>query len=103
MVDFWRQTHWIFRALFLGLTLLLLFMRLLPLNHSAGGLPGPDLLICLILAWIVRRPDFLPMPLIAGVILLATLILGWLLVRPLSWPFPSCPNTPAASPRCATG
>lgn len=75
MVDFWRQTHWIFRALFLGLTLLLLFMRLLPLNHSAGGLPGPDLLICLILAWIVRRPDFLPMPLIAAVILIEDLIL----------------------------
>ncbi len=75
MDDFWRQTHWIFRALFLGLALLLLFVRLLPLNHAPGALPGPDLLICLILAWIVRRPDFLPMPLIAGVILLEDLVL----------------------------
>jgi rod shape-determining protein MreD len=75
MGDFWRQTHWTFRGLFLALALLLLFMRLLPLGYAPGALPGPDLLICLILAWIVRRPDFLPMPLIMLVILVEDLIL----------------------------
>jgi rod shape-determining protein MreD len=75
MVEFWRQAHWVFRALFLALALFLLFIRLLPLGTEPGALPGPDLLLCLILAWVIRRPDFLPMPLILGVILVEDLIL----------------------------
>lgn len=75
MGDFWRQEHWLFRALFLALTLMLLFLRLLPLGHEPGGLPGPDLLLCLIFAWVVRRPDFLPLSLIVVVILAEDLIL----------------------------
>ncbi len=75
MVEFWRQAHWIFRSLFLALALFLLFVRLLPLGGAPGTLPGPDLLLCLILAWVVRRPDFLPMPLILTVILIEDLIL----------------------------
>lgn len=75
MIEFWRQEHWIFRGLFLTIALVLLFIRLLPLGSAPGALPGPDLLICVIMAWIVRRPDFLPMPLILTVILLEDLIL----------------------------
>jgi rod shape-determining protein MreD len=75
MVEFWRQAHWVFRALFLALALFLLFIRLLPLGNAPGSLPGPDLLLCLILAWVIRRPEFLPMPLILGVILIEDLIL----------------------------
>lgn len=75
MAEFWRQAHWVFRALFLALALFLLFVRLLPLGNAPGALPGPDLLLCLILAWVVRRPDFLPMPLILLVILVEDLIL----------------------------
>jgi rod shape-determining protein MreD len=75
MVDVWRSDHWIFRGLFLAIALLLLFLRLLPLGHAPGALPGPDLLVCVIMAWIVRRPDFLPMPLILVVILAEDLIL----------------------------
>jgi rod shape-determining protein MreD len=75
MVEFWRQAHWVFRGLFLALALFLLFIRLLPFGNSPGALPGPDLLLCLILAWVIRRPDFLPMPLILGVILIEDLML----------------------------
>jgi rod shape-determining protein MreD len=75
MVEFWRQAHWIFRGLFLTLALALLFIRLLPLGSAPGTLPGPDLLLCLILAWVIRRPDFLPMPLIVIVMLAEDLIL----------------------------
>ncbi len=75
MAEFWRQEHWIFRALFLALAVFLLFTRLLPLGGAPGTLPGPDLLLCLILAWVIRRPDFLPMPLILVVILAEDLIL----------------------------
>jgi rod shape-determining protein MreD len=75
MAEIWRQEHWIFRSLFLAFALFLLFVRLLPLGHEPGSLPGPDLLLCLILAWMVRRPDFLPVPLILIVILAEDLIL----------------------------
>jgi rod shape-determining protein MreD len=75
MAEFWRQEHWIFRSLFLALAVFLLFIRLLPLSSAPGTLPGPDILLCLILAWVVRRPDFLPMPLILVVILAEDLIL----------------------------
>lgn len=75
MVDFWRSEQWVFRGLFLAVALALLFIRLLPLGNAPGALPGPDLLICVTMAWIVRRPDFLPMPLILMVILAEDLIL----------------------------
>ena len=75
MAEFWRQEHWIFRGLFLALALFLLFIRLLPLGNAPGTFPGPDILLCLILAWVIRRPDFLPMPLILAVILTEDLIL----------------------------
>lgn len=75
MAEVSRQAHWIFRGLFLALALALLFVRLLPLGSTPGALPGPDLLLCLILAWVVRRPDFLPMPLILVVILVEDLLL----------------------------
>ncbi len=75
MGDIWRSAHWIYRGLFLTLALTLLFVRLLPIAHTAGAFPGPDLLLCLIMAWVVRRPDFLPLPLIVTVILIEDLIL----------------------------
>lgn len=75
MVEFWRQEHWAFRGLFLVIALVLVFIRLLPLGNAPGALPGPDLLICLTMAWIVRRPEFLPMPLVLGVFLAEDLIM----------------------------
>lgn len=75
MSDYWRQAHWAYRGLFLGLALLSLFVRLLPLGSEAGSLPGPDVMLCLIMAWIIRRPDYLPMPLILIVLLSEDLIL----------------------------
>ena len=55
--------------------LALLFLRLLPLGSTAGDLPGPDILLCLIFAWTMRRPDYLPVLLIAAVVLLEDLIM----------------------------
>jgi rod shape-determining protein MreD len=75
MMDFWRAAHWGYRALFLALALVLLFVRLLPLGGAAGALPGPDLLLCLIMAWVMRRPDYLPLWLIVVVVLAEDLIL----------------------------
>jgi rod shape-determining protein MreD len=75
MVDPARTSVWLYRGLFFSLALVLLFLRLLPLGSVAGGWPGPDILLCLIFAWAVRRPDYLPVLLIALVLLAEDLIL----------------------------
>lgn len=69
---------WSHRALYVALAALLLFLRLLPLGSVAGSWPGPDLLLCLTLVWVLRRPDYVPALLIAVVVLLE----DFLLMRP---------------------
>lgn len=69
---------WLARAMFAVAVTVMLFLRLLPLQAEAGTLPGPDLLMCLCCAWVLRRPDHLPALLIAG----AVLVEDMLLMRP---------------------
>lgn len=71
-----RRLMW--RGVFVVLTLLVLFVRLLPLGDGAGGVPGPDLLVVLALAWATRRPDYVPVLLVGAVMLLA----DFLFMRP---------------------
>lgn len=78
MVDPATRAVWLHQALFVVIALVLLFLRLLPLGSVAGHLPGPDILLCVIFAWTMRRPDFLPPLLIAVVVLLE----DFLLMRP---------------------
>lgn len=75
MIDNARAEVWLYRGLFLLIALVLLFARLLPLGGAAGDWPGPDILLCLIFAWATRRPDYLPIWLLAGVLLLEDLVL----------------------------
>lgn len=84
MVDRRHTRRVIYAALYLGLAACVTFYRLLPLGgYDAGGgfdldaatdiaaglrwqdIPAPDLLLCLTLAWVIRRPDLLPAPVIA--------------------------------------
>lgn len=61
----------------------LMFIRLLPTSTGLTGWPGPDIALCLALAWVLRRPDQLP----AAVIVAAFLLEDVLLYRPLGlWP-----------------
>jgi len=69
---------WLMRAVFVALALGVMLYALLPLNVGAPAVPGPDLILCLAIAWVLRRPDILSAPLIAGTILLA----DFLLMRP---------------------
>lgn len=75
MISGWQTAQWAYRALYVGLALVLLFLRLLPLGSDAGTFPGPDLLLCLTMAWVMRRPDYLPLGLIVAVVLVEDLIL----------------------------
>ena len=71
----WINSVWLHRLLFVAVSAFLLFLRLLPIDSAAGGLPGPDLLLCLIFAWMVRRPDYLPVLLVAAVVLTEDMLL----------------------------
>jgi len=66
---------WLHRLIFLGVALVLTFVRLLPLQTTAGHLPGPDLLLCLIFAWMVRRPEYLSALMIGAVVLAEDMLL----------------------------
>ena len=67
---------WFMRASFVALALLILLINLLPLQTLPRGWAGPDLLMCLAMVWSVRRPDFVPVSLLAGVLLLADFLLS---------------------------
>ena len=92
MVDPATREVWAHRGLFLLIALVLLFWRMLPLPVSMLAdcgdadsfcrvkvwlwrMPGPDLLLCVIFAWTMRRPDYLPVLLIALVVLLEDMLL----------------------------
>lgn len=62
-------------ALYVGLAMLVLFLRLLPLAPGRVPWPGPDLVLCLTLAWVLRRPDQVPALAIAAVVLVEDLLL----------------------------
>ncbi len=75
MIDGLTRSIWLHRLLFVAAALGLLFFRLLPLGSTAGDLPGPDIVLCVVFAWTMRRPDYLPVLLIAAVVLLEDMIL----------------------------
>jgi rod shape-determining protein MreD len=66
---------WFRRLVFALVALFLFYLRLLPLDSVAGQWPGPDLMLCLVLAWVVRRPEYVPVWLVAGVILMEDMLL----------------------------
>lgn len=62
-------------GLYLALAGTLIVARLVPLSPGPGAWPGPDLLLCLTIAWVLRRPDLLPVGLVAAVALMSDLLL----------------------------
>lgn len=65
---------WGYRALFLALCGAVITYKLLPLGLNDQGLPGPDLLLALTLAWLLRQPAVVPIGSILLVFLLADLL-----------------------------
>lgn len=65
---------WIMRGAFVGLSLLVIFYHLLPLDMMPPRYAGPDLLVALCFAWALRRPDYVPALSVAGVMLLADIL-----------------------------
>ncbi|MFW2543352.1 rod shape-determining protein MreD [Primorskyibacter sp. 2E107] len=67
---------WAMRGTYLALAMVVIFLHLLPLQTMPRQFAGPDLLVALTFAWALRRPDYVPMVLVAGVMLLADLLFG---------------------------
>jgi len=65
---------WLMRALYAGLAAGLVFVHLLPLDTVPPGWAGPDLFVALTFAWAVRRPDYVPPLLVAGLALAIDLL-----------------------------
>ena len=63
-----------FTVLYLALCATVLFVRLLPRAPGQAWLPGPDLILCLTLAWVLRRPEHVPVLAIAAVVLVEDLL-----------------------------
>lgn len=66
---------WAQRAVFVLLALLILAVQLAPLRFVPAQLAGPDLLLAAILVWVLRQPEYLPVVMIAAIVLLADLLL----------------------------
>ncbi|AZV79517.1 rod shape-determining protein MreD [Parasedimentitalea marina] len=65
---------WLMRAAFPALALLIVFFRLLPLDTVPRQWAPPDLLMAMAMAWSLRRPDYVPIVLLALTLLLADLM-----------------------------
>ena len=66
---------WLMRACFVILAMATLFVHLLPLSTLPSAWAMPDLLLGFAFAWSVRRPDYVPVLLLAMVLLLSDLLL----------------------------
>lgn len=74
MIDRVSLHRWLFRAGLLGFAALIFFVRLLPIDLGSGRFPGPELVLCLSFAWTLRRPDFVPTPMLALIFLIADML-----------------------------
>lgn len=61
-------------ALFLALSVLVIFFRLMPFGSAPGGFIPPDLILLAGFAWVLRRPDFVPVLLFAAIMFTADLL-----------------------------
>ena len=65
---------WFHRAIFVAVAFLLIVADLVPLDHTPAAWAGPDLLLVAALVWVVRKPTYLPVFMVAAIFLLADLL-----------------------------
>lgn len=69
----------LYRLLFVAIAATILFVGILPFKLGSDRVPGPDLILLTAFAWVLRRPDYMPALLVAGVLLVEDV----LFMRPL--------------------
>ena len=68
------QKLWTMRMVYLSLVVWVIFFNLLPLETTPRVWAGPDVLMALTFAWVVRRPEYVPPLSVALVFLLTDLL-----------------------------
>lgn len=66
---------WLMRGAFALLVMVILFFHLLPLDTAPQRWAGPDLVLGFACAWVLRRPEYVPVWLLAAIFLLCDLLL----------------------------
>lgn len=74
MIDPFSLRRLLFTLMFLGICSVIIFTRMLPLHSGAAAFPPPDLILCFAFAWTVRRPDYVPVLLVAAVLVVADML-----------------------------
>ena len=74
MVEPWVVRQWTYRAGFTVICLIALFMSLLPLEVGTGRWPGPDFMLAFAFAWVLRRPAYVPIYLVAIMLLISDFV-----------------------------
>lgn len=74
MIDAYLLRRILYALGFLLISAIVLFTRMLPLDMGPGGFAPPDLILCFAFAWSVRRPDYLPVLLVAAVLVIADML-----------------------------
>jgi rod shape-determining protein MreD len=49
-----------YRTLYVTVAFAVMFFAMLPLSTTPTALPGPDVVVALTVAWVLRRPDYMP-------------------------------------------
>ena len=75
MVDPVAARTWAHRGLLALLVAAIALIRLMPFDPGPGGLPGPDLILALVFAWLLRRPAYVPAWLVVALFLPMDLLL----------------------------
>ena len=74
MIDRLTLNRWLYRLLLLALAAIVIFVRMLPMDVGIVRWPGPDLLLCLVFVWVMRRPDYVPALLAASIFLITDML-----------------------------
>jgi len=69
---------WMHRGIFVLIAFWIIVFQLVPLDLRPSNWAAPDLLLVLTLAWVARKPRYLPVPIIAAFFLMA----DFLFMRP---------------------
>ena len=60
MEDITAFRLWMYRAGFVGIGLACVLWAIIPFDLSADALPVPDVFYCITMAYVVRRPEYVP-------------------------------------------
>lgn len=74
MSDGAAHRRWMLQIAYLALGLLVIFVQLLPLTSMPSRWAGPDMFTVLTMVWMLRRPDAVPLVLVAMLGLIADLL-----------------------------